>query len=336
MKRSSNNNFALSRKSNMAEKHIKTKKYHKGNEHAILELFRTAYDGRELPLDYWRWRFQKNPGGPGMIYLAWDGDVIAAHYAVTGTAMRIGGDDCAAGLSGTTMTHPGYRGRGLFPILARNTYERMADMGMTLVYGFPNAMSHRGFVNVLKWKDIYEIPMLRMPITSNIETESIPEQICELSDVDKRFDDFWSRVCDDYDIIARRDQAYLNWRYISNPAEHYRLIAYIENNIIHGYAFFKKYENQYQVIDLLIERNAVEIGGALLRFVIREALRDKSTSVSLWLNVNHALHHRLEKMGFGLESPVTYFGGLFLNSQTNSYSYDFRRWYITMGDSDVF
>ena len=320
----------------MVEKSIVVRPYQQGGEYEIFNLFRLSYGGSELPEDYWRWRFQNNPGGTGLIDLAWNGDVLAAHYAVTSVAMRIAGQDGISGLSGTTMTHPDYRGKGLFPILARSTYERMAEIGMKMVFGFPNSMSHRGFVKTLKWIDIYEIPMFRLSSIPQRQRLHIPSQVCELFDVDYRFDIFWEKVCDEYDIITRRDKAYLKWRYISNPVTNYRLIAYVEGNEIQGYAVFKKYNNQYQVVDLLIDKKSVQVGEALLHFISCEALKNDATSISLWLNVAHPFHHALEKMGFGPENPITYFGGLFFQQKLDISLYDFRRWYITMGDSDVF
>jgi len=48
------------------------------------------------------------------------------------------------------------------------------------------------------------------------------------------------------------------------------------------------------------------------------------------------LHHALEKIGFKPEGPVTYLGGLVLNPAIDKSFYDFRGWYFTMSDSDVF
>lgn len=48
------------------------------------------------------------------------------------------------------------------------------------------------------------------------------------------------------------------------------------------------------------------------------------------------MHHALEKMGFQPEGAVTYLGGLALQPEFGDTLYDFRNWYFTMGDSDVF
>jgi hypothetical protein len=118
--------------------------------------------------------------------------------------------------------------------------------------------------------------------------------------------------------------------------EKYRLIAYEDNKEIRGYAVFKRYQDELQVIDLLIGKNDVEVGKNLMMYIMAQGLKDEAKSIGLWFNVTHPLHNALEKIGFRPEGPVTYFGGLVLNPQFKFSLYDFRRWYFTMGDSDVF
>ncbi len=316
--------------------HLQIRAYQSGDEQKILDLFRLAYGGRELPLNFWEWRFRNNPAGAGVIELSWDDQLLAAHYAVTSVVTRIAGKDYHTGLSGTTMTHPEYRGKGLFPVLARSTYARMKAANMAMVWGFPNAMSHRGFVRNLNWKDIYEIPMFRRTISPSMSMATMAAQICELSVVDERFDRLWERVCDDYAIIGRRDQAHLEWRYLSNSTEQYRLLAYIDGGDIHGYAVTKRYQDELQVVDLLTGREATDVGTVLISHILQLAVQETATSVSLWLNSTLPMHHALEKMGFQPEGAVTYLGGLALQPEFGDTLYDFRNWYFTMGDSDVF
>lgn len=315
---------------------LQTKSYQPGDEAAILNLFRQSYGGRELPLSFWQWRFRDNPAGPGLIELSWDGDVLAAHYAVTSVALRIEGRDWLAGLSGTTMTHPDYRGRGLFPILARSTYARMAAGGMALVWGFPNTQSHRGFARDLNWLDIDEVPMFRLPLEPRPPALNVPSQICQVASADARFDRLWLKTRDDYAILGRRDAAHLNWRYVTNPTEQYQLIAYVEGAEVLGYAVLKRYQTEVQIVDLLIGRQAIEVGEGLVAYAIRQAAATNATAVSLWLNVTQPLHHALEKLGFRPDGPVTYLGGLGLQPELGDHLYDIRRWHVTMGDSDVF
>jgi len=58
----------------------------------------------------------------------------------------------------------------------------------------------------------------------------------------------------------------------------------------------------------------------------------------MWLNYTLPLHRELEKYGFANKEPITYLGAkLFKSVYKNAgRSFDFRNWYLTMSDSDVF
>ena len=53
--------------------------------------------------------------------------------------------------SGNTMTHSNHRGQGLFTQLALETYQYCREIGVHLVFGFPNNNSYPGFVRKLDW-----------------------------------------------------------------------------------------------------------------------------------------------------------------------------------------
>lgn len=313
---------------------VEMRLYQPGDEVQILALFRQSY-GRALSEPSWAWRFRKGPAGPGVIYLCWDGDLLAAHYAVTPLGVRIQGKDWIAALSGTTMTHPNYRGQRLFPKLAQATYDHLARSGMAMVWGFPNLFSHRGLIRDLGWRDIYEVPALRLPLNPGL---SLPtsSRILELERFDSRFDGLWERVRDDYGVIAKRDRKHLQWRYEWNPGGGYRILAWVEGGVLLGYALLKRFYTELQVVDILTVQDP-KVGIALIAQAAQIALENSALGLSLWLNVTHPLHHALEKLGFRNGEPVTYFGGLALQAGLSGAGlYEFRNWYLTMGDSDVF
>lgn len=314
---------------------LKSRSYRLGEEDKILKLFADSF-GQALQKDVWSWRFQDNPAGPGIIELSWDDEVLAAHYAVTPVILSINGADYLSGLSGTTMTHPHYRGRGLFPLLAEHTYTRMNQSGFVMIWGFPNALSHRGFVRYLGWQDIHEIPVFRLLLSKMPSIPSPSPRVVELSSFDSRFDQLWDQVRSEYGVIARRDFHQLRWRYQQNPSEHYRILAYIDNQDLLGYAVFKRYRKEVQVVDILTHAT-LNIGMPLFFTVIQLALEESAASVGLWLNASHPLHLALEKVGFRNSEPITYFGGKLLPSDPlGTDIVDYRNWYLTMGDSDVF
>ncbi len=308
--------------------------YQPGDEQAILELFSVCYPGAMAPAA-WAWRFRDNPAGAGVITLAWDGATLAAHYAVTSLAMGCQGRAVAAGLSGTTMTRPAYRGRRLFPLLGRETYDRMCAAGMGMVWGFPNHLSHRGFIRDLEWADIYEVPKFLWQPAGTAAVASSVDVPAELPEFDDRFDALWARVGAGMQLAVRRDRRHLDWRYARHPDQRYRILAAAEPGQLLGYAVFKRYQDEFQVVDLLSLPDPA-IGERLVLRVAELALAEGAAGVSLWLNVAHPLHAALEKLGFRNAAPITYLGGRAWQPDLVPIARDYRNWHVTMGDSDVF
>ena len=89
-----------------------------------IELFAACFPGAShYKAEYLRWLYRANPAGAVVGFDAWDGEILAAHYACVPARMLIGGRACRALLSLNTATHPSYQGKGLFTKLAAATYE---------------------------------------------------------------------------------------------------------------------------------------------------------------------------------------------------------------------
>lgn len=309
--------------------------YEFGDEVAIADLFHVTY-GRTMSDELWRWRFRDNPSGPSIIQLAWDDSILASHYAVAQVALSVNGEKVNSGLDVTTITHPDYRGRGLFRTLAKSAFERSAELGLAIVWGFPNRNSHRGYIQDLSWLDMWEIPTFRWRLPESL---ALPTPSCAMAEVDsfdKRFDVLWENVKLSHYVMVRRDRRYLTWRYIVNPEAQYRILISQDTSGLLGYAIFKRYNNELQVVDLLT-KDDVEIGRQLILEVARIARQESLDAVSLWLNVANPLHRVLERLGFENDSPITYFSGLILRPDAlDERVYDYRNWHLTMGDSDVY
>ena len=316
---------------------IRFEPYRPGDEESIVQLFETCFDGRTIPLEYWRWRFLGNPTGQNAVELAWDEGCLAGHYAVSPAVLMVNGKDCMAGLSATTMIHPAYRGRKLFPELAGRLYTRLAESGFSLVWGFPNSRSHRGFVRDINWDDVAQIPFFALDLSSIERLGEVSTAIVELQQFDPRFDGLWVAARPTNGLVVKRDSKYLNWRFKDNPANKYRILAYVCGSKLLGYAVISVYEETHlQVVDILFQPE-VEIGLTLIKAAIDIAVKDQLSIIKMWLPVNLDLHQELERWGFVNTAPVTYFGVCpFAALPGNCDAADVRQWYFTMADSDVF
>lgn len=300
--------------------------YQPGDETAILRLFERSF-GRPLPKTFWRWRFLDNPHDVPGIELAWDGDVLAAHYAVSPTSLSIEGEPRLAALSMTTMTDPDYRGQGLFGQLATRLYDRLESRGYAAVHGFPNAQSHRGFVRDLGWLDIHEIPMLRLDLAAAARRLSA-EGTDEVVEVDAAFDGLWERCRRLRPVIGVRDARHLAWRYVRHPTNRYRIVRAPS-----GYAIAKRIGDDIDIVDLLVADDDPAILDALIGGVL--AAEPQARAVNTWMPLRSPLHMALERLGFVTAAPTTYFGVRPLR-QTPVDLADVRAWHYSMGDSDVF
>lgn len=315
---------------------LEIRPYQPGDESAILQLFEEIFK-KPMALDYWNWRFRDNPVIGPSISLAWDGERLAAHYAVSPVMMQISGESRLTALSMTTMTHPNYRGQGLFMRLASDIYVRLQRQGCVLVWGFPNGQSHRGFIRDLNWRNIGEIPMLQMDLNG---LRSMPSDargtVIELNNFDSRVDQLWSTICPNYKLSIQRNQKFMNWRYGLNPQNKYRILACCHGDELLGYVVFKSYGTDFDIVDILTIDDRL-IGVDLVRGVIDLALEMGAMSLNMWEPLHSKFHLELEKLGFRNGSPVTYFGARVLNETGLSLDVaDLRNWHFSMGDSDVF
>ncbi len=78
-------------------------------------------------------------------------DQPAAYYGVFPIILEYNSKDYMVAQSGDTMTAPDHRKKGLFTKLAKGSYKLSKDLGIRMVFGFPNKNSYPGFKNKLDW-----------------------------------------------------------------------------------------------------------------------------------------------------------------------------------------
>jgi len=314
---------------------VEIRPYEPGDETAIVELYRQTFDPSFSQAD-WTWWYQENPLGDQLVQLAWAGNTLAAHYAVCPVEMIVDGRTVKTALSLHTMTHPAFRGRGLFPRLAETLYARMATAEYAMVWGFPNEMSHRGFIQRLQWKDVCEIPMMQLRIDGF--RKELHESPCveHVKEFDERFDRLWELVAEGMVLARCRKRDHLNWRFQRHPRNRYSVLAFVRSNEVLGYIVTKRFQDGLDLVDFLAVDDR-EVTSALLHHAILTARRQDLSCISTWFPLRHPIHHVLEKLGFENLGPSTYLGCRWLSGSGFKVDVeDAKNWYYTMADSDVF
>jgi hypothetical protein len=276
--------------------------YRDGDEIEILRLFEIVYS-RHFDIARWNWAFKRRHFNPSLITVSEEDKNIVAQYAIRPINMMIDNEVVLCAFSLDTIVHPDYRNQGLFTKLAKYTYEKAAENGISFTYGFPNSNSQYGFFKRLNWtKMVDRIPLfIRILNVKGLLKKKIHNSILlklsslllsnhirklkkrhELSASYKivkidRFDDginmFWQVASKHYRIMSIRDKDALNWRYIENPTEQYdKFVIRTGSGEMLGYIVLKC-QNKFGfkvgfIVDILTVDNTDEINDNLIGFSI--------------------------------------------------------------------
>lgn len=124
---------------------------------ALRELFLVVF-GHDRGEEHHSWKFDANPAGPPVLAVAEDDGRLVGQYALWPVRLAVGSEVLLGAQSLDTMTHPDYRGQGMFTTLAKEAMGFAADRGVEVLFGFPNAASYPGFVSKLDWDHTGDVP----------------------------------------------------------------------------------------------------------------------------------------------------------------------------------
>lgn len=296
------------------------------------ELFTYCFN-KEISKEFLIWRYINNPIDDMLVNVALENNRIIANYSVSPCKVYINGNIEKAALSMTTMTHPNYRGKGLFPKLANELYEEMKKNHYKIIIGFPNNNSHSVFVNRLDWKDIYEIPTMKLDLERvNYCNEYRNFKIIN----DNNFLLDYSKLINKTNekIKIYKDLEYLRWRFKDNPINKYNNYVLTENQSVVASIITKKYnKNEVDIVETCSLDDCYT--NEVLKWIISEEKNNNMKYINMWCQLNSNLHEIAEKFGFVNCEPISYFGIRSFEEKYTDLSL-YNNWHIQMGDSDVY
>jgi len=281
--------------------------YTTGDEVEIVPLLEGVFGGWphldiKSPLDYWRWKYLKNPLGKAIIVVALrNGRIIGCHHSVC-LKLKIG-DDIVSCVSGTDLAvHPDFRGIGVarrMDELFRRFQEERKIGFVYWITGNPDLIASSG-------KKSYRFPL---PITNQVRIRNIDRQLREMpvehhhftkfgynvakrlnrlkniwnkprptekdfrlssiNNFDERMEQFWREASSEYDFIIWRGRDFLNWKYHDKDCGVFEVRQATEGDRIVGYCVLRinRYLSEYRigyVVDLLTYPDRLCVTDALL------------------------------------------------------------------------
>lgn len=310
--------------------------YKEGDEDQIIELFDIVFNIK-LPKERWLWRFRYNPAGKHLVRLMWDGNQLAGHFAACPIIMKVDGKDVKTVHSHSLMTHPDYRGRGIFRDLSYSFYDRLEnELKYKSIWGFPNNNSHYGFVKRMGWSNLAVLHTMGID-AKNIKPKNLEFSYKKIDRFDSSHEKFIDhKISSRAKVYIKKDVSYLNWRFVEKPLTEYLRYSF-QTETGSGIVIAKIYETAEKTFDLNIIDcfldNYEDIHD-FIDFIIKN-IQQPINRVTLWKNIFDPDHLDLEKTGFVPVLPQTYLSARIHPSMPDIFS-DYKNWYMSMGDSDVF
>ncbi|MGB8707156.1 MAG: GNAT family N-acetyltransferase [Dehalococcoidia bacterium] len=353
---------------------ISIRLYEEGDDGGIFDLNRAIYPEDQTErsewIRKWHWQFDDSSAGKGKIWLAEHGSKIVGQYPLIFTNVKIQTETLRASQNVDLKVHPAYRHQGIFPRLEKRAFSEMEKEGIHITVGFANELSRlyhiksggwfdintlQVFINPLNWENALNLRvgnrLMRKVVAMGAKlllngmfyrTENPPFIkgliVNQINSFDERFDEFWIRVSNQYNILVVRNKEYLNWRY-STPGVTYTIFSAEISGEVHGYLVMNyKIRNSTKLCNIFDAMAcSIEILHNLVFRAIEVCRQQNVDLIRYSLIANKAHHQVLRDNGFILFPVIK--GEFFVaHSNLPSISQDFLKdpdnWLVQIGDSD--
>lgn len=339
--------------------------YRTGDEVGILALFNEVF-GENNPTftarsrAHWNWQFRDNPLGHHTyvaVILADDrsetSHLAGTYTAIPGIWLEDGVPFAGSQAVDTCVAKPfrnTLKREGLFLTLAREWFARFGRPDADrIVYGFPNPIAYRIGTKQLDYRPVHT------PVVSLVrdfddawveylggmgadameveELEAVPADAGALFDAMRT-------TPSPLRLVARRDAAYLKWRYLDCPTFRYRLLAARTKGTreLRGLLFLRTEwfdKPLAPLVDWVIRGDDQPAFAALAQAAARLARKAGKTRLETWVPPWSSHWQTLSTIGFAPDPSrfnlcIRVFGPAFDDSWAKQH------WFFTMGDSDVY
>lgn len=353
----------------------KARPYTKNDLPKYLELISSEH-GEKADISnslYVKWLYEQNPAGDVNMWLAEAGNEIVGSYSTIPVNLLIDGEKILGSQSLNTLTHKDYRGKKIFITLAELSYQNgFKDRNIALIYGLPNKNSYHGFLKYLNFTDIGAMPLLikinNLGSLLKRRNRFIPFRLFNMAGrfffrrqrlyydkkqlkieriifFDDRFDRLWEANKNLFKNTIIKDKQYLNWRYTNNPIRKYVIFSATDfMNNLKGFIVCRITDiggiKAGLIGDLFVERNDRQIADFLIKKA-EEYLYKQDSDILGALMFKHTpfynifIRNNFIKYSSLFESRAFPVIVRLMNSNQH-FLINPKKWYLTMGDFDVF
>lgn len=195
--------------------------YRSGDEQGIARLFEAVFQ-KSLSLDEWRWKYRRGGVSPPAFIAEEDGEIVC-HYGALQQRVFWRGEARWIWNIVDVMCHPRHQGRGIFRRTAKAFLEAICVGRGLLIFGFPGERHRKLGEIVLGYEPVAPVFRVRKVIAR--EPRSMGPEALPPPGLPADWDMRWRRLATRFEFICPRDREFLSWRYLSRPANRYRVVT---------------------------------------------------------------------------------------------------------------
>ncbi len=316
---------------------VTCRRYREGDESRIVELFKLVFE-RDYRTSTWEWAYKCNPQRCVDAVLAFSQATLVGYAGAIPLTFNADGHLARVGRIQNVMVHPEFRRQGIFTRLLQLLAAQLSERGAGLAIAFPNDNSLPTFIRKEGYRHVAEIPTFNLPAASVRAASggNIVNSVDAAASLVPADVHFMSSCLGLSGLSTHRSLEYMHWRYHADSGRRYWVVRASVRNERVGLAVCKLYSQtcSVDVLELACAADRHVVAGLLA------AIRDhcggaEVQSFNLWSMDHYPLHGLLLKMGFTRAATATHLVSRNL-SGADLCAPEPRRYYLSMGDSDVY
>ncbi len=224
--------------------------YQPGDEQTVVRLFDRVF-GHPITEAHWRWKLKHLPSPVENVWLAIHEGQPIFHYGGIPCRFHLPTGEQIAMISVDGMTAPEFRRRGVLTHVGRFIYDTWRDAGIPFTLGLPNEQ-WGSRTKALGWEALFPFRWLIRPLrpatllAHRLGVPALarlrpldtvwnrswdhfikPDPTVSIESVRQAgpdFDRLWEACAPEIKVSVVRDSQWVQWRYLSAPSQHYRVL----------------------------------------------------------------------------------------------------------------
>jgi hypothetical protein len=328
--------------------------YQSGDEEGIYALFEQVFH-KSLSHAQWQWKLHTLSSPVENEWVAEADGRIVGHYAVMPIHFKVNDHEVIVPHTCDAMTHPSFQRNGIFIALSRRANEKWKTTEAPFKIGFPQWERLGAVLDEVHWQRVVRVVWMKcllQPIAfiarklGRRAATSLPKhtlhhavdeqvQVSRVLAAGSEFDQLWQRVAASYRIVAVRDRAWAQWRYLDAPGVEQCLLLARRDDQACGYLAYRIYRDSQKawavVLDCFASPEDHVTIHALVQNAKRELAAERVESLAALVVANSPLYSEFCREGFwstrqGFDFSVVPYTAFEMNQ---------RDWFVTGAEGDV-